>query len=424
MMRIPTRRLQVVGQLLRQNNHTSHHPSKMFSLLRNGHAIATKRLNPTMKALCLRCLHVENRGVHSVWRENLRDCVISKQSFHSAVCNRSSADGPFKKTIFSGIQPTGVLHLGNYFGAVRNWVELQEAGEDVIFCVVDLHSITLPQDPKTLHSQIITMAASLIACGIDPSKAILFQQSKVSEHSQLNWVLGCLTTMARLGHLPQFKEKSESMKEIPLGLYVYPVLQSADILLYHATHVPVGDDQRQHIQLAAHLARVFNNKFGSTFTLPRSMVYDDTTSRIRSLRQPSKKMSKSEVDPRSRIVLTDTPEIIKEKFKKAVTDCTSAVYYDAENRPGVSNIMTIHSSITGQSYDQIARECEGMETSEYKLMVADVVIEHLNPIRSTYEDLLSDKGNINQILENGAERAKKIAHKTWEEVKLKVGLSN
>lgn len=355
--------------------------------------------------------------------ETLHYTRISR--FHSSSiwrCERST-DKHARKTIFSGIQPTGVLHLGNYFGAVQQWVELQEKGENVIFSVVDLHSITLPQDPKNLYLQILTMAASLIACGIDPSRAIIFQQSRVSEHAQLNWLLSCSTTMARLGHLPQYKEKSSVLKEIPLGLYIYPVLQAADILLYKATHVPVGEDQLQHIQLAAHLARVFNKKFGYTFPLPCSMVYDDSIARVKSLRQPTKKMSKSESDPKSTINLTDTPDDIREKFKKAVTDFTSAVYFDDENRPGVSNMMAIHKAVSGKSFDEIRAECEGMTTAQYKLLLADVVIQHLAPIRLALDHLLNDKAYLNQLLDEGANRAREIASATWEEVRQKVGLS-
>lgn len=365
--------------------------------------------------------------IQPAWKKHIHGVKafhIGNNKFHTSSVARCGCETrAARKTIFSGIQPTGTIHLGNYFGAVRRWIELQESGEDVIYSIVDLHSITLPQDPKTLHSNIIMMAASLIACGIDPNQAILFQQSRVSEHAQFNWVLGCITTMARLNHLPQYKEKSSMLKEIPLGLYVYPVLQAADILLYRATHVPVGDDQRQHIQLAAHLARVFNNKFGHTFTLPRSLVYDDTTARVRSLRQPARKMSKSEMDPKSRINLTDSPDCIREKFKKAVTDFTSAVYYDAENRPGVSNLIAIHSSITGKSFDDIRTDCENMTTAQYKLLVADVVIDHFSPIRQRIEQLLKESGHLNQLLDQGADRAKSIAARTWEEVKQKVGLS-
>lgn len=330
---------------------------------------------------------------------------------------------PKRRTIFSGIQPTGVLHLGNYFGAVKQWVELQESGENVIYSVVDLHSITLPQNPKILHNQILNMAASLIACGIDPTKAILFQQSRVKEHVELQWILSCISTMARLGHLPQFKEKTEAKKEIPLGLFVYPVLQSADILLYHATHVPVGEDQLQHIQLTAHLARVFNNKFGKTFRAPHSMVIDDSVARIRSLRQPTKKMSKSEEDPKSRIEISDSSDIIRQKFKKAVTDCTSEIFYDLENRPGVSNLMAIHSGITGLSYEQIQAEYSAIDTGAYKLVIADVVIEHLKPIKKKLDYLLNDKAHLVQLLDEGANKANVIASKTMVDVRKRVGFS-
>nr|XP_045622173.1 tryptophan--tRNA ligase, mitochondrial-like isoform X14 [Procambarus clarkii] len=200
-------------------------------------------------------------------------------------------------------------------------------------------------------------------------------------------------------------------------------ISAADILLYRATHVPVGDDQRQHIQLATHLGRFFNNKFGHTFVVPHSMVYDDSKARVKSLRQPSKKMSKSEKDPKSRINITDTPDEIREKFKKAVTDFTSAVYFDEESRPGVSNLMAIHRAVSDKNFDIIRDECEGMTTAQYKLLVADVVIEHLTPIRLKYEQLLNDRAHLNQLLDEGADKAREIASATWAEVRQKVGLS-
>ncbi|XP_063888789.1 tryptophan--tRNA ligase, mitochondrial-like isoform X1 [Scylla paramamosain] len=334
----------------------------------------------------------------------------------------STSTSTTRRTIFSGIQPTGELHLGNYLGAVRQWVQLQESGDDVLFCVVDLHSITLPQDPTTLYSQTLAMTASLLACGIDPSRAVVFQQSRVPEHTQLAWVLGCLTTMARLGHLPQYKEKSAMQKEIPLGLYVYPVLQAADILLYHATHVPVGEDQLQHIQLAADLARIFNNKFGKTFRAPRSLVLGQDSARLRSLRQPTKKMSKSEPDPRSRVALSDPPDVVREKLKKAVTDFTSEVYYNAQERPGVSNLMVIDRAVTGRSFEEIQAASQGLTTAQYKLVLADAVVEHLAPIRQQYNHLLQEPGHLDQILENGAQQARERAAKTWSVVRQKVGL--
>lgn len=338
----------------------------------------------------------------------------------AAHCRDATTTKP--RTIFSGIQPTGELHLGNYLGAVRQWVELQSGGDDVLFCVVDLHSITLPQDPATLHSQILAMTASLLACGIDPTRAVLFQQSRVPEHTQLAWVLGCLATMARLGHLPQYKEKSAKQKEVPLGLYVYPVLQAADILLYHATHVPVGEDQLQHIQLAADLARIFNNKFGQTFTAPRSLVLGQDAARLRSLRQPTKKMSKSEPDPRGRVALSDSPDVVQEKFKKAVTDFTSEVYYDPEARPGVSNLMVIDNAVTGRSLEEIQVASQDLTTAQYKMVVADAVVDHLAPIRQHMNHMLREPGHLDQILEEGAEQARERATKTWNEVRQKVGL--
>ena len=204
-----------------------------------------------------------------------------------------------EKKIFSGIQPTGDLHVGNYLGAIRRWIDLQNSGLDVTYCIVDLHSITLPQKPVDLRNNSLKICASLLACGIDPKKSTLFLQSDVKEHAELCWILGCITTMARLTHLPQYKEKSAKLKEIPLGLYLYPVLQAADIMLYKATHVPVGEDQVQHLQLAQSLAKAFNNRFGMTFPMCQPMIAEDASCRIKSLRDPAKKMSKSDADPKS-----------------------------------------------------------------------------------------------------------------------------
>ncbi|PNF20689.1 Tryptophan--tRNA ligase, mitochondrial [Cryptotermes secundus] len=254
------------------------------------------------------------------------------------------------------------MHLGNYFGAVQKWVEMQNAGESVIYSIADLHSITLPQDPKHLHSNILQITATLLACGIDPDKSILFQQSRIPEHTQLCWTLGCLTTMARLAHIPTYKEKSATVKEVPLGLYVYPVLQAADILLYRATHVPVGEDQTHNLELVQHLAKIFNNRYGHTFPIPKAVVADSSISRLKSLRDPSKKMSKSEQDPKSRIEITDTPDDILEKCKKALTDFTSEITFDPEKRPGVANLITIHSLFTGLDPAEICEQNIGLDT--------------------------------------------------------------
>lgn len=269
------------------------------------------------------------------------------------------------KRIFSGIQPTGDLHIGNYLGAVKRWVDLQNSNNDVTFCIVDLHSITVPQVPSELRENSLRLCASLLACGIDTQKSTLFLQSNVKEHTELCWILGCITTMARLTHLPQYKEKSSLMKEVPLGLYLYPVLQAADILLYKATHVPVGEDQAQHLQLAMSLAKLFNHRFGKTFPIIRPLIADDTSSRIKSLRDPTKKMSKSDPDKRSCIMITDTPEVIKEKLKKAVTDCTSAVTFDPVGRPGVSNLLTMHSMVKeNYIHEDIVEEVDGFDTGK------------------------------------------------------------
>ncbi|KAL3280904.1 hypothetical protein HHI36_004131 [Cryptolaemus montrouzieri] len=326
------------------------------------------------------------------------------------------------RRIFSGIQPTGMIHLGNYLGAIVQWKKLQDDNEDVILELADLHSITLPQDPKTLSKNILEMTATLLACGINPDKVLLFQQSMVSTHSEISWLLGCICTMARLNHLPTFKEKSASLKDIPLGLYIYPVLQAADILAYKATHVPVGEDQFQHIQLTQDLAKMFNNRYGYCFPIPHAIVTDNDTSRLKSLRQPLKKMSKSDPDPKSRICLLDKPEDIAMKLKKAVTDFISEVTYDPENRPGVSNLLSIHSFLSNKTIDEICRESQGLNTGQYKTSVADAIIAHIQPIQKEYYSLLSDEKYLFQVLRNGAETAYEISHATLKEMKQKLGL--
>ncbi|XP_053658598.1 tryptophan--tRNA ligase, mitochondrial [Anopheles marshallii] len=340
---------------------------------------------------------------------------------HSARCLSSeSKPAPWPRKVFSGVQPTGALHIGNYLGAVKRWVELQEAGEDVTYCIVDLHSMTIPPEPETLRHNTLQMTATLLACGIDPARATLFLQSAVPQHVELSWILGCLTTMARLTHLPQYKEKSANMKEIPLGLYLYPVLQAADIMLYKATHVPVGEDQIQQLQLAQSLARAFNNKYGRTFPFCETLVNDG--SRLKSLRDPSKKMSKSDPDPKSCIMLIDSPDIVLEKVKKSVTDFKSEVSFNPEERPGVSNLITIHSLVSGKTPDEICREVEGKNTGQYKLIVADALIEHLRPIRERMERYTQDVGFLASVIEEGSERARTIAEQTIDEVKQKIGV--
>ncbi|XP_015126745.1 tryptophan--tRNA ligase, mitochondrial [Diachasma alloeum] len=351
---------------------------------------------------------------------------LSKSTGALNRCNSEKArkkdEANYPVRILSGIQPTGAIHLGNYLGAVREWVRYQEIHEDVVWSIVDMHAITAPQDPKELQDNIIKITATLLACGIDPSKSILFQQSSVPMHAELAWVFGSMTTMPRLSQQPQFKEKSEKLKDIPLGLFTYPVLQTADILLYKATHVPVGEDQIQHLQLAQHTAQFFNVKYGNTFPMPEPLI-NKSSGRIKSLREPAKKMSKSSEYKKSSINLVDPPEVIREYLKKAVTDFTSEVTYDPAERPGVSNLVIIHSILTDKSPQEICDEAQGLNTGQYKLHLADVVIEKLRPIRERYEELVNDPGYLNEVLKSGTDRATEIASSSWSEVKSKIGFS-
>ncbi|OXA50167.1 tryptophan--tRNA ligase, mitochondrial [Folsomia candida] len=337
---------------------------------------------------------------------------------------------PEDKRIFSGIQPTGQIHLGNYFGAIKQWVKFQEEkvegkyGE-CIYSVVDLHAITMPQERDSLEKSTFECVATLLACGIDPNKSILFLQSHVALHSQLSWVLGCTTTMPRLGQLPQFKEKSKTLAEVPLGLFTYPVLQSADILLYKSTHIPIGEDNFQHVQLAQHTAHRFNRIYGDTFTMPKAIMETGMWSRLRSLRKPENKMSKSEPDARSRISLMESPDEIVSKVKKAVTDFTSEVTFDPEKRPGVANLITIHSLCTGESPEEICSQAQarGLDTGKYKLVVAEALVEYLKPIRERLLDLMEDRGYLLSVLQLGAEKATEIGQPTWDKACYNVGIS-
>ncbi|KAG1679910.1 Tryptophan--tRNA ligase, mitochondrial [Nymphon striatum] len=325
---------------------------------------------------------------------------------------------------FSGIQPTGSLHLGNLFGAVKQWVDIQKQPETLsIISIVDYHAITLPQQPEILRNNTLEMIATLLACGVNPDKTILFQQSKVTEHTELAWLLGCITTMARLSHLPQYKEKKKLIKEIPLGIYTYPVLQSADILLYKTTTVPVGEDQLQHVQLAQHLAEGFNKKFGKCFPIPKVSVGNhESLPKVMSLRNPDIKMSKSDADPKSVINVIDSPNVIREKLKKAVTDCTSAVEYDPEKRHAVANLIKLHSHFSGKSIHQICCENKNLDTGKYKMVIADELIEYLKPIQEEVHELLNNPSLLQQKIEMGSARAKEIALNTITEVKSKMGL--
>ncbi|XP_020801827.1 tryptophan--tRNA ligase, mitochondrial isoform X2 [Drosophila serrata] len=324
------------------------------------------------------------------------------------------------RKIFSGIQPTGSLHLGNYLGAVRRWVRLQNAHDDVTVCIVDMHSITMPHNPPQLRENILNLAATLLACGIDPAKSTFFVQSAVPELSEFNWILSSLTAMPRLAHLPQFREKSRLMKDVPLGLYVYPVLQAADIMLYKATHVPVGADQLQHIQLAQHLAKTYNSRYGETFPVCEPMVENGEVSCVLSLLDPGQKMSKSNLN--GIINLTDSPDLIKKKINSAVTDFASDISYSPGKRPGVSNLISIHSQVTGQTIKSVVDEASTLDTAKYKERVAEAVIEHLTPIRELIHYHLSKRKEVIYLLEVGASKARQQAQQTLIDVKQRLGL--
>ena len=334
---------------------------------------------------------------------------------------------------FSGIQPTGALHLGNYLGAVKRWVEqVGEQQEKMVrdrnmFCVVDQHAITLPQDPSVLRDNIRTMTASLLACGLDPERCILFQQSTVPAHSELCWVLATLCSVPRLGQLTQYKEKAARLKEIPLGLFIYPVLQAADILLYQATSVPVGEDNLQNLQIAQHLAHKFNRTFCPPtiplFPRPEAILPDNSAARLRSLRSPEHKMSKSDPDPLACIFLSDMPDQLARKVKASVTDTTKELYYDPVTRPGVSNLITIHSQMTGQSPQEVSQYLQenSVNKVQFKAMVTDTLVTHLTPIREEMDRLLADQQYMDSVLTEGRDKARDLAGETMGKVRELIG---
>lgn len=324
-----------------------------------------------------------------------------------------------KKTIFSGVQPSGALTLGNYLGAIRNWVDVQDE-YDGIFCVVDQHAITVPQEAKDLRKNTLEVLALYIACGLDPEKNTLFIQSHVSAHAELSWVLNTITSMGQLNRMTQYKEKSQkSEANLNAGLFTYPVLMAADILLYQADAVPVGEDQKQHLELARDLAERFNSRYSETFKVPEPMI-SKFGARIMSLQEPTKKMSKSDSDPNAFILLLDDDETIRRKIKRAVTDSIGIVKY-SDDQPGVKNLLTIYSKLSGESIESLVLKYEGKGYGDFKSDLAEVVVESLSPIRVKAEHLLKNKEQLEEIYSKGAEKAEKIAKKTLRKVYKKVG---
>lgn len=324
-----------------------------------------------------------------------------------------------KKVIFSGAQPSGKMTLGNYLGAIKNWTELQD-NYDCYYSIVDLHAITVPQDPKVLRANTIELLAQYIACGLDPEKNTIFIQSHVKEHVELMWVLNTMTYMGELSRMTQFKDKSQkSEANLNAGLFTYPVLMAADILLYQADLVPVGDDQKQHLELARDLANRFNNRFSPTFVVPEG-YYPKGGARVMSLQEPTKKMSKSDSNENAFILLADDSDSIKRKIKRSVTDSLGVVKYNDE-QPGIKNLIDIYSNLSKKSVEEIVNMYEGKGYGIFKEDVAEVVSEALRPIREKYVDLLNNKDYLEKIYSMGAEKAEKQARKTLRKVYKKVG---
>lgn len=324
------------------------------------------------------------------------------------------------KRVFSGIQPTGNIHIGNYLGALKQFVELQD-DNDCIYCIVDLHSITVPQDPKKLRESIRNVAALYLAVGVDPKKSTVFVQSDVPGHSELSWILTCTSYTGELSRMTQFKQKSKEKESAPTGLFMYPVLMAADILLYDTQIVPVGDDQKQHIELTRDLAVRINGKYGKDTLVVPEGKYMKSGARIMALDEPTNKMSKSAENEFSRISLLDTPNKIKKAIMRATTDSDGEVRFDVENKPGISNLLSIYSVFSGISIEQLEKNYQGSGYGDFKKDLVEVVVDALAPIQQKYNDVM-ESGELDKILKEGAEKADAIAQKTLKRVKENFGL--
>ena len=328
-----------------------------------------------------------------------------------------------KDRVLSGIQPTnGSFHLGNYLGAVKQWVELQNT-HDAFYCVVDLHALTSSPDPKELHQNTLTSVAQLIALGLDPDRCTLFVQSHVPAHNQLAWVMECLTGFGEASRMTQFKDKSQKVgnERIGVGVFTYPMLMAADILLYQANQVPVGEDQRQHIELTRDLAQRFNSTYGQTFTIPEGYILK-AGAKIYDLQDSTSKMSKSADSLSGLIEILETPEVNTKKIKSAVTDTGREIKFDEKEKPGISNLLTIYSALSGSKVADIEKEFEGKGYGDFKGAVAEVVTNYLAPIRKQTLELLDDRSYLEKILKAGAQKAEVVADKTLADVYNKVGL--
>jgi len=326
-----------------------------------------------------------------------------------------------RKRVFSGIQPTGAAHIGNYFGAIRSWVDNQDEHE-AFYCIVDLHSLTLPWDPKALAEATVSKGAELLACGIDPDRSVLFVQSHVPEHAELAWVLSCVARMGELRRMVQFKEKSKGETEsVGVGLFTYPVLQAADVLLYRAHGVPVGEDQRQHIELMRDIGQRFNSLLGKTFVLPEAWI-PPAGARIMALDDPTQKMSKSAERPASMVQLVDAPDAIVKKVKSAVTDSGREIRAD-EDKPALTNLLTIFSVATGEPIAGLEERFTGAGYGDFKSALAEALVERFRPIRERYEELMADPAETHRLLAAGAAAASGVARRTMSDVRARCGLA-
>jgi len=325
-----------------------------------------------------------------------------------------------KKTIFSGIQPSGALTLGSYLGALKHWVELSK-DYNCYYCIVDMHAITVRHNPAELRRRTLEQLAQYIACGLDPEKNTIFIQSHVPAHAELCWVLNCYAMFGELSRMTQFKDKSaKNADNVNAGLFTYPVLMAADILLYNTDLVPVGSDQKQHVELARDIANRFNGVYGDVFTVPEPYI-PQVGARIMSLTNPQKKMSKSDEDTGGCVYLMQSPEEIMRNFRRAVTDSETCVRYDVENKPGISNLMQIYSAVTGKSFQEIEEEFAGRGYGEFKIAVAEAVIEMWRPIREEAQRLINDKAYLESMYKQGAEKAGHVAGRTLRKVYKKLG---
>ena len=325
---------------------------------------------------------------------------------------QTPSNGDFTKRVFSGVQPTGALTLGNYLGALKRFVDMQNEDYETIYCIVDLHAITTWQDPKTLRDQVREIAASYLASGLDPAKSIIFNQAAVEEHAQLAWVFNCVARMGWMQRMTQFKDKAgKNAQNASVGLFTYPTLMAADILLYHATHVPVGDDQKQHLELTRDIATKFNHDFGQDFFPITEPVIGGPAARVMSLRDGSKKMSKSDPSDLSRINMADDADTIAQKIRKAKTDPEALPSEEAglEGRAEARNLVAIYAALADESVEKVLTEVGGKQFSEFKPMLVERAVEKLSPISAEMRRLLNDKSEIDRVLEGGAERARVIA---------------